>query len=177
MMQIQNLAGTCECTRLYITTSSGRECQFTYNIIDSTCKQVYLLYMNHTCKMQMVQKAKFPEMYRTGRNFLHLKSWSFAGYRCTKVYRKLCPILLQDGSGNVMFFGESAGFQACTVAGNLTFRPVVHAENDINNYCFLISTDISVLHSNCTGSDSSPTVQIFFLSHTRKYYCTLVIAH
>ncbi len=114
MMQIQNLAGTCECTRLCTTTSSGRECQFTYNIIDSTCKQVYLLYMNHTCKMQMVQKAKFPEMYRTGRNFLHLKSWSFAGYRCTKVYRKLCPILLQDGSGNVMFFGESAGFQACT---------------------------------------------------------------
>ena len=45
-------------------------------------------------------------------------------------------------------------------------------------YCFLISADISVLHSNCTGSDSSPTVQIFFhiahpevLLHT--CYCTL----
>ncbi len=52
---------------------------------------------------------------------------------------------------------------------------------DIGIYCFLISADISVLHSNCTGSDSSPTVQIFFhiahpeiiiivhlLLHTRK---------
>ena len=49
---------------------------------------------------------------------------------------------------------------------------------NITIYCFLISADISVLHLNCTGSDSSPTVQIFFhiahpevLLHT--CYCTL----
>ncbi len=30
--------------------------------------------------------------------------------RCTEVYRKLCPILLQDGSGNVMFFENVQDF-------------------------------------------------------------------
>ena len=31
--------------------------------------------------------------------------------RCTEVYRKLCPILLQDGSGNVMFFEKVQDFR------------------------------------------------------------------
>ena len=43
-------------------------------------------------------------------------------------------------------------------------------------YCFLISADISVLHSNCTGSDSLSSVQIFFhIAYIQKYNCTLVI--
>ncbi len=50
----------------------------------------------------------------------------------------------------------------------------------IAHYCFLISADISVLHSICTGSESSPSVQIFsHIATPQKFYCTpgSIIAH
>ncbi len=48
-------------------------------------------------------------------------------------------------------------------------------EKDNGLYCFLISADISVLHSICTGSEPSPSVQIF--PHPESIIAQSILLH